>query len=424
MESDLLQKIMTSHHDANNQKEDITNSVVFDIRNKKKVLIISKVNIENGAGGTRIQNLTKILDMSNNYHISCYGFSDKKNLGETIERKNNYHIISIGNYQNVNRLKKYKIIFYGRNLLKQIFIKEKPDIIIVYSTLSFRNISFVKKYAKQNNIKLFFDVVEFRPLLASLSPFAFFGYNLHNNLISTHFINSQTNGVICPTHFLEKHFISNRKCKNIFYLPITMNIDGLPKYNKNVSINRITYLYAGNPNKKRDLLANMIKAFNNLSHSDKAKIVLIICGISPKAIIKKEGLTKNDYIKSLEYTYYLGSIPKSTLNQIYPNIDYGILLKNPNKRFSKAGFPTKMAECFSCGIPLVCNLSGDMPYFAIDGFNCIVSPTYQIEDFKQAIEKSIQLYSNHNLLSKNALKTAELYLKNENYIDLNRFIDK
>lgn len=390
----------------------------------KKALILSKVSIDSGAGGTRVSNLVDLLDHCGCYETSAYVFSKGKKLGDVIKQNKHSKFVALDDYSGLTGIKKYKKLFYNKKTVKKIIDFEKPDVVIIYSVLSFRNISFIKKYTKKKKIKLVFDVVESRKLFSSFSPFAFFGYNLHNYLINHFYIDKKTVGVICPTYYLRDFFENKRKCKCVFVFPITMKVNLLPKYSKESSIDKIIFLYAGNPANKRDLMINTIKGFNLLPNELKNKIIFIICGPTSDFLIEHEGLSINDYQASLDFTLYLGTIDKNKLYNLYRNVDYSVLLKNPTKRFSKAGFPTKMAECFACAIPMVANLSGDMKYYMKDGFNSIVSENTTPESFKEALVRAITLSnSNHQVLSKNALQTAKTKLDNSIfYQDFYNFI--
>lgn len=423
MDINDYKEMILQHNDTGSridkQSQKSNEKIISSNTNLKKVLILSKVNCDSGAGGTRISNLIKLFNSTQEYYTSAYVFSDNYDNDNEFGFTEFSKYVSLGNCEKVSsKTKKLRMLFYGRKKVLSIIKKENPNIIFIYSVLSIFNIKFIKRYCERNKIKLIFDVVEFRQLFSSLSPFAFFGYNLHNYLISAHYINKKTNGVICPTFFLKKHFEEKRNVKNVFLFPITMDVDNMPKYNKNNSIDRIVYLYAGNPHKKRDLLINMIKAFIALPDSMKEKVLLIVCGVSAEKLIKEEKMSRKDYEDSLTFTLYLGSLPKSVLMKIYPNIDYSILLKNPKKRFSKAGFPTKMAECFSCGVPMVANLSGDMKYYMEDMNNSIVCKSTSVEDYLNSIISSINVYERkHTELSNNALSTAKERLDNHCYFD-------
>ena len=392
-----------------------------------KVVLLSKVNYENGAGGTRVSNLVKLFNHSKRFYTSSYVFTDNYDDNVVFEETPFSRCVSLGNYEKEkSKIKKYRKLFYNKKKIKNILEEEKPTLVLVYSVLTFRNISFLKKYCRKKNIKLIYDVVEYRKLTSSFSPFAFFGYNLHNNLISSRFINKNTDGVICPTYFLKNHFENKRMVHNILLFPITMDVSNMPKYSKTDKIDKIVYLYAGMPHKKRDLLVNMIMAFNRLSKEEKERIILVICGIGSEKLISEEKLPIDEYNKSLEFTLYLGSIPKSKVMDMLPNIDYTILLKNPKKRFSKAGFPTKMAESFSCAVPMIANLSGDMGYYMKDMENGLICSTESIDDFLIQLKQSISIYQNkHSALSEGALKTAKEQLDNSCYYDaFEIFIDE
>ena len=71
-------------------------------------------------------------------------------------------------------------------------------------------------------------------------------------------------------------------------------------------------------------------------------------------------------------------------------------------------FPSKIAESFSLGTPVIANLTSDLADFLIDGTNSFIAEGDRVVDFQRAIAKALyvsELQLAH--LKDNALQTAE-----------------
>ncbi len=382
----------------------------------RKFVLFSMGDFNTGASGMRTHNIVRLLGLQEYIYTIIYMFSDKK-IGTVLDSSKKQVFYSLGNpavTKNIFLKVKKNYFFLGK--IKKILVKEKPTDIFIYSVLPIRIIKYIKKYCQKNHIKLYFDVVEYRSSQDTISLKQEITYNRSNRFVSEKAIDCSISGVSCPTHYLEKYFVEKRKAKNVLVFPITTKIDSLPKYNKIDELKRITFLYAGTPDNRRDLLANIIQAFTLLSQKHQDRCLLIVCGISPEKLIENEGLKKDVYESSLKFSLYLGRISKNELYSFYHNIDFTLLLKDPNRQFSKAGFPTKMSESFSIGIPMITNLSGDIGHFLVDGYNGYLSEDYDPISFSKQLKRAIEEYDQkHNEMVKNALQTAYESFDVDNY---------
>lgn len=269
---------------------------------------------------------------------------------------------------------------------------------------------------------MIFDVVEYRQLNSSSSLRRFLSYNLHNYIINR--VISKTDNVIVISKFLES-FFANKGVKRIYYYPITFDVAKMPHFNKKNYYNKITFLYAGSPGGKRDLINEILIAFSLLNSIEKSKVKLFVCGIN-RNDLHKEGVTKSTISKIEEFTKILGKISKNELYGLMENINFTLLLKNENMVFSNAGFPTKMAESFSFGIPMLTNLSGDISIYLEDNFNGFISQSSSAKDFVVVLRKAIHSVeqNQHQFLSKNARATATEKLNTPSYIkSFNNFLN-
>lgn len=125
----------------------------------------------------------------------------------------------------------------------------------------------------------------------------------------------------------------------------------------------ITLIYAGNPSRK-DLVHIVINVVQRLV-DDGANIRFLILGITREKYIKNYA----DLLKTTELSdkiQFLGRVSQDLIPAFYSISDFMVLLREPNRK-SNAGFPTKFAESFTSGTPVIANLTSDLREYLIDG---------------------------------------------------------
>jgi glycosyltransferase involved in cell wall biosynthesis len=193
------------------------------------------------------------------------------------------------------------------------------------------------------------------------------------------------------------------------YIPFVSNTNSTPFTLKNRLNKRkdvTVFMYAGIPVRGRDLLIEMIRGFNLLTENEKSTILFIVVGVSGKEMIRM-GLPISQYVDSCQYTVYLGRRPHNIVDDLYRYIDFSLLLKPEKKRFSKAGFPTKISESLAHGVPVVCNISSDLSKYLKDGVNSFIVPQSSIKSFAGTIHRALQEIDNYTKMRENARLTSQ-----------------
>lgn len=387
----------------------------------KKVLIFSRLT-GSGAPQRRVDNLIQLFSGSS-YKTHLVRFESSPFNSRISVNKYLDHI-SLGALDSMNLITKISRLLFPPKFAQRWLESIKPDIVVIYSTINCRTAKYIKKYCKSNGIKLLFDVVEFRKPNLSVSLRGLFAYTLHNYIINNRIIDKGDN-VIVISKFLQHHF-EKKGIKNIFYYPITFDVANTPHFDKKMYKDKVTFLYAGSPGGKRDLINQILLAFSMLEDRDKDKIRLFVCGIDRTGLIK-EGVSKMTLAHIDQFTEIMGRINKEELYSLMKNINFSLLLKDETKIFSKAGFPTKMTESLSFRIPMITNFSGDISLYLKDGYNSLICPTSKAKDYVNTIKKAISIVemNQHSILSTNAYNTAVEKLNTESYItSFNQFLEQ
>lgn len=227
-------------------------------------------------------------------------------------------------------------------------------------------------------------------------------------------------------YFLNKYFDSKDsfvviskylECKiesrgmKVVYVPFSFNfslLDRRPVSQK--QHNKINFLYCGSPENK-DLLPTLIEAFSNLDEKRKKLSIFHVIGVNECWAIK-HGIKCVD--KSV-ITFY-GRKDRDFINEFYTKIDYSVLLRDEEKVFAKAGFPTKISEAAFHGVTPLTNLTSNLSDY-LNSQNSIIVNGHSVDAALKAIEFAIDDIKNNGKRKANILKTAEQHFNIDVYED-------
>ena len=124
-----------------------------------------------------------------------------------------------------------------------------------------------------------------------------------------------------------------------------------------------TLIYAGNPARK-DAIHFVIRAVQRLS-KEEYPIRFVILGISREDYFKKY----SDLLPDGELSgniQFLGRVSQDLVPSYYAKADFMVLLRESTRK-NNAGFPTKFAESFISGTPVIANITSDLGQYLKDG---------------------------------------------------------
>lgn len=204
--------------------------------------------------------------------------------------------------------------------------------------------------------------------------------------------------VIGISSYLTDHFKS-RGLKAV-RIPVIMDVE-----NTGTSINtdeKIKLIYAGSPAKK-DYLKEIVLGVELLSEENQEKLELHILGATEDQI---KGLTGLQVLPKCVKAY--GRVPREKVEEVMLQMDFSVLLRPSEERYTKAGFPTKSVEAMSHGVAMICNLSSDLGMYLKDGENAVIVDGYDEKAFAQSLERVLLMNrAEIDVLKKNARQLAE-----------------
>lgn len=381
---------------TNNEKE---NKNVEIQKDKDSVVFFgSFVSPCKSAGACRTLYLAEMIG-NLGYHVFISSMYKNGKIRDSFEYSKNVTFLPYATPP-ITFLDKFKAYFMPRSYVRKVLDllnTEKIKTIIIYSAFPISAVLYIKSFCKKRNIKLVFDVVEHQ-IITQQSFKSFFAYYVQQMLINKVLITKKEKVVAISSQL--KDFYAKKNIK-VIEIPFISNTEKTPdctrsesKFVKNED--KIYILYAGNPFKKRDLLADVIKGINSLSQEEQEKVCFIIAGITPENMLLSEGLSKNDLLLSKKHTVFLGRVDHNLIEFLYSVVDFTILVKPLNKSFSHAGFPTKISESFAHGVPVIANISSTLDNYLTDQ-NAIIIEGDKVSDIKEALEKVIKIDKDHIL---------------------------
>jgi glycosyltransferase involved in cell wall biosynthesis len=389
----------------------------------KKVIFIGEYKFPMGdAASVRTYHLAKMaLNLGYNpvvigkgkYHKHHYCEKNK----EYYYKKVNY--VSMGVF---NKQKKYSPLYIYKRLKITIthlkkYHKEDIEVVVVNACSGAKHVPWIFRYCKKNKISVIGDICEYY-------SYRHFKFGILNSqwilfyLIFHTFIKKLENYIFVSS-YLENLF--TKHAKNFVRIEAPYEVDEaqktpykIRKTNLKNNDSSINIIYAGSPGKK-DLLyefINCLCAYKNFTKN----INLDIYGIT---FLEFSQLNKNAENLSYEGNHHKITFHgRVSLNNIKINLKkshYSLLLRK-DETFSKAGFPSKVAESLAHGVPVICNYTSDMRRL-LSGENCLV---HVLDETPNSIGMALTKLSSisdkdYFKLRKNALKAAKRHFSLEAY---------
>lgn len=358
-----------------------------------KILILSYNRFPDGDAGsvrdfifakmfTELGHEVSVVAMGEN---TDYKIMNYKGIEYISLRSKNHRVLSrISNYLGYT--------FKLKSFIKNHYFGSLPDIIWIVN-IPLHSFISIKSFALKNKIKIFHDSVEWY----SLSQFKY-GF-LSYEYITKEFINR----LVIDKHFrviaISKYLFDYYIGKDIasVQIPVLLNKNEI-HIQKNVSKNKLVLLYAGSPGKK-DYLYTMVKSLIYLSEDVLEKIEFRIIGVSETEVEKMFSKEKDLFDKIKSVLCICGRVSRKKVLENLKQTDFTVLLRNPNLRYSKAGFPTKFVESIASGTPVISNITSDLANYLENRVNGIIVRNCTAESFAQALNEA------------NDLKFREMYIE-------------
>jgi glycosyltransferase involved in cell wall biosynthesis len=147
-------------------------------------------------------------------------------------------------------------------------------------------------------------------------------------------------------------------------------------------------VYAGDPGKK-DLLGHVIQGLDLLGDT-RQDVHLHLIGVTPEQVASLMGSNSAALARVGPSIIYRGKVRQSCVPQMLSSCDYSVLLR-PHSRYAEAGFPTKLVESLSAGLPIITNVTSDIFEYVRDMEEGAIVPGYSPAAFAETVQRVLTL---------------------------------
>jgi glycosyltransferase involved in cell wall biosynthesis len=232
--------------------------------------------------------------------------------------------------------------------------------------------------------------------------------------------------IIAISSYLEEYYrnYESKGCRTI-RIPTLINLDDplwQPVDNRAPG-NSFRLVYAGKRGKK-DLLGNVLKGVS-IARAAGLDVIIELLGVSQQQVYGCLGPTADRELQTLGPGIVLSPrVERTKVPPILGAADFVPLLR-PDQRFAHAGFPTKIVEALSLGVPVIANLTSDLGLYLKDGYNAFLCEDEAPATFARTLQRAASAREHWVRMRDNARQTAKEHFDYRRYtVALSRFVEE
>ena len=199
------------------------------------------------------------------------------------------------------------------------------------------------------------------------------------------FLHKRVGLMIVNCSFLD-HYYAAQGCR-VFRLPPvldTNDIRWMPSKRDRTS-STLTLLFSGSPG--RDRQGIILRSVRRL-RSEGLNVSIEYVGSTVDQVrqsLGKEAAVLDDLGGAVVCH---GNVRYEDLPNLLSRASYTVLLRD-DVRWSRACFPSKVPECLSLGIPLICNRTSDLAEYLCDGREALLTDSVTEEAFAESLRRAV-----------------------------------
>lgn len=374
---------------------------------KSTVVLVSQYSFPEGdAGAVRVYNIAiAIKKLGYNVIVIALG---EYNKDLVLQEYNGISYYSIRSKYGITTF-----LFFSINLYHILRIIQKKYNVsnIILGTSLLDTLIFLKYYCRFKKINIIKDVVEWYSVdqfkLGRLSI-----WYVLKNIENKYFLGKSVK-IISISKYLNSYFL-NKGNKSV-RIPIFFETSNYKIIKKQFSTG-LNIIYAGSPGKK-DYLGLICNAISLLNKEELDNLSFSIIGVNEAQLLNLIDPIIYEKIKNNLNIY--GRRSRHFVLTKLKEVDFSVLIRDSESRYSKAGFPSKVIESMLYETPMICNYSSDLSEFLIDDFNALIVNDMSPESFLYSLRKALNMSSEEKrIIGYNARKTCEEKFDTNNYLEL------
>ncbi len=309
------------------------------------------------------------------------------NILETYKNVQNFDCWSVP-YPN----SKIEWIEYLTNIDCIRFMTSKYNDVKVVVAYNYPAIALInlKKYCSNKNIKIIGDCTEWYSTKGT--NLAFKVIKGLDSFYRMRIIQKKLDGLIVISKYLEKYY---EECKSIVRLPPLVDIDEkkwevnyYDKYEANELNNKLQLVYSGSPGRNKDKINYIIDVLYELREFKNYQMDIV--GID-KTQFMKDYPEYTDKIEILDRRItFVGRVTHEESLMRLKNADFSFFLRDKT-RLTMAGFPTKLVESISIGVPVFTNDTSDISEYIKTNTNGFIVSSVNSEEINSTMKELLNL---------------------------------
>ncbi len=266
-----------------------------------------------------------------------------------------------------------KQILSFSNLKKLAEEYENLKMVLLYN-VPFITLVLAKIYFSKKGVTVAYDCTEWTQFTEG--SFLKKAFKYADEFFVRNFTHRVADKTIVISKMMERKYKSSKK---ILRLPPLVDInDAIWHQKTEEKPDDFVFCFAGFPGGNKDYLDKVVEAFN---HMELSNVTLKIIGVA-------EGEFKELYpdtkITDKKNVRFMGRLSHGEVIKNILNCDCYIFIR-PSDRRNNAGFPTKFAESFTCGVPIITTDVSDIKdYLNLSSDSVLINDT-DVQSIKDAM---------------------------------------
>ncbi len=228
----------------------------------------------------------------------------------------------------------------------------------------------LRKYCQRNKIRCYADVTEW--YVASGNP-AFRVIKNFDTAFRMKHVHFKLDGIMAISEYLYRYYAPKQKAVKI---PPLVDLRDEKWTSEDAPVpDCLSLIYAGSPSAQKERLDLLVKAVDKVARE--IPITLKIVGLTREQYCRMYG-----YDELGEEVVFFGVVSNREVISMLKRSDWSVIIRDKNK-VVQAGFPTKVSESISCGVPVIANRFSNVADY-LDETNSILF------DDMEALESSIR----------------------------------
>ncbi|MGF0019633.1 glycosyltransferase [Sporofaciens sp. SGI.106] len=366
---------------------------------KKAILYVGNFFYPDGnAAGKRVYGNVKVIEKCGYVPII---FCFKKNQTTYLEKSIVDGVVTytIPYSDGIKRLNNRKPYNAFKSVYQEYSAQYEISAVIMYTTMGTFDLNrMIISYCRRQKTKTVYDFCDYFDVIQKDNLFKYYIKSRDLKVLKQSVL-EQCDGIIAISSFL-RDFVY-RECPKIIIPPLSVTRCEKKEIIRHPDSITISYAsYVSDKNRPvaewKDRIDLMVDIFHEIKikyhHED---FLLKFIGFTEADLIDMLPFElKEEYRKKInelgEQIVFLGQCENKTAQNEIQNSDYTILLRD-SKTSTNAGFPTKISESLSLGVPVITNLTSDIGYYVINNVNGIVVPgPASIEETIEIVDRTIK----------------------------------